>query len=145
MECFMAHADMKKNGSHHERKIKRWTFITNYASVLLLVSKHPQITAREIAQVVGITERAVRLIINDLHIEGYIRKTREGRGVKYAVDSERSMRHKTQQGVAVKHLLSIMTKEPRFVLGVADQVPPDGLERRVKRVSELVEEFGRYK
>ncbi len=45
----------------------------------------------------------------------------------------------------VKHLLSIMTKEPRFVLGVADQVPPDGLERRVKRVSELVEEFGRYK
>lgn len=44
----------------------------------------------------------------------------------------------------VKYLLSIMTKEPRFVLGVADQVPPDGLERRVKRVSELVEEFGKY-
>jgi hypothetical protein len=30
------------------------------------------------------------------------------------------------------------------VLGVADQVPPDGLERRVKRVAELVEEFGKY-
>jgi uroporphyrinogen-III decarboxylase len=40
----------------------------------------------------------------------------------------------------VKYLLSIMTKEPRFVLGVADQVPPDGLETRVKRVSELVNE-----
>ena len=37
----------------------------------------------------------------------------------------------------VRHLLSIMTKKPGFVLGVADQVPPDGLERRVKRVSEL--------
>ena len=34
----------------------------------------------------------------------------------------------------VKHLLSIMVKEPRYVLGVADQVPPDGLESRVKRV-----------
>jgi uroporphyrinogen-III decarboxylase len=44
----------------------------------------------------------------------------------------------------VKHLLSIMTKSPGFVLGVADQVPPDGLERRVKRVSELVNEFGKY-
>jgi uroporphyrinogen-III decarboxylase len=44
----------------------------------------------------------------------------------------------------VKYLLSIMTKEPRFVLGVADQVPPDGFERRVKRVSELVNEFGKY-
>ena len=38
----------------------------------------------------------------------------------------------------------IMTKKPRFVLGVADQVPPDGLERRVKRVSELVNKFGKY-
>ncbi len=44
----------------------------------------------------------------------------------------------------VRYLLSIMTKKPRFVLGVADQVPPDGLERRVKRVSELVNEFGKY-
>jgi uroporphyrinogen-III decarboxylase len=45
----------------------------------------------------------------------------------------------------VKYLLSIMVTEPRFVLGVADQVPPDGLESRVKRVSELVNEFGKYK
>ena len=44
----------------------------------------------------------------------------------------------------VKHLLSIMVTKPRFVLGVADQVPPDGLERRVRRVSELVNEFGKY-
>lgn len=44
----------------------------------------------------------------------------------------------------VKHVLSVMTKKPRYVLGVADQVPPDGLERRVRRVSGLVEEFGRY-
>jgi uroporphyrinogen-III decarboxylase len=44
----------------------------------------------------------------------------------------------------VRHLLSVMTRKPRFVLGVADQVPPDGLERRVKRVSELVNEYGKY-
>jgi len=45
----------------------------------------------------------------------------------------------------VRHILSVMTTEPRFVLGVADQVPPDGLERRVKRVSELVNEYGKYR
>ncbi len=44
----------------------------------------------------------------------------------------------------VKHLLSIMVKEPRYVLGVADQVPPDGLESRVRRVAQLVNEFGKY-
>ena len=44
----------------------------------------------------------------------------------------------------IKHVLSIMVSKPQFVLGVADQVPPNGLERRVKRVSELVDEFGKY-
>jgi uroporphyrinogen-III decarboxylase len=44
----------------------------------------------------------------------------------------------------VKHVLSVMRTEPRYVLGVADQVPPDGLESRVKRVGQLVEEFGAY-
>jgi hypothetical protein len=41
-------------------------------------------------------------------------------------------------------VLRVMTSEPRYVLGVADQVPPDGLERRIRRVAELVEEYGRY-
>jgi len=44
----------------------------------------------------------------------------------------------------VRKTLSIMRKVPRFVLGVADQVPPDGLESRVRRVGELVDEFGVY-
>ncbi len=53
------------------------------------------------------------------------------------VDEDEFERH-------VKYLLSIMTSKPRFVLGVADQVPPDCLESRVRRVSELVSEFGLY-
>jgi hypothetical protein len=44
----------------------------------------------------------------------------------------------------VREVLSVMTAEPRYVLGVADQVPPDGLRRRVARVRELVERHGAY-
>jgi uroporphyrinogen-III decarboxylase len=44
----------------------------------------------------------------------------------------------------VRAVLRVMTSAPRYVLGVADQVPPDGLEVRVRRVGELVERFGRY-
>ena len=42
-------------------------------------------------------------------------------------------------------VLETMRTEPRYVLGVADQVPPDGLESRIRRVSELVEKHGAYK
>ncbi len=44
----------------------------------------------------------------------------------------------------VRTVLDVMRSAPRFVLGVADQVPPDGLERRVARVADLVEECGGY-
>jgi len=44
----------------------------------------------------------------------------------------------------VRAVLRVMTSCPRYVLGVADQVPPDGLESRVRRVAELADEFGRY-
>jgi hypothetical protein len=41
-------------------------------------------------------------------------------------------------------ILALMRQEPRFVLGVADQVPPNGTLERVGRVVGLCEEFGRY-
>lgn len=44
----------------------------------------------------------------------------------------------------VKMVLSIMRKEPRFVLGVADQVPPDGLLSRVGMIAGLCDRYGRY-
>jgi hypothetical protein len=44
----------------------------------------------------------------------------------------------------VKRILTVMRSEPRYVLGVADQVPPECRFERIKRVSELVQEFGGY-
>ena len=44
-----------------------------------------------------------------------------------------------------REVLAVMREDRRMVLGVADQVPPDGLESRVDRVQDLVEEFGVYR
>jgi hypothetical protein len=44
----------------------------------------------------------------------------------------------------VREVLGVMRADRRMVLGVADQVPPDALERRIRRVSALVEEHGAY-
>ncbi|MEN6310200.1 MAG: uroporphyrinogen decarboxylase family protein [Acidobacteriota bacterium] len=45
----------------------------------------------------------------------------------------------------VRSVLEVMTSRPRYVLGVADQVPPDGLESRVRRVGQMVAAFGAYR
>ena len=44
----------------------------------------------------------------------------------------------------VREVLAVMREDRRMVLCVADQVPPDGLEGRIRRVGELVEKFGAY-
>ncbi len=40
--------------------------------------------------------------------------------------------------------IKFMREKPRYVLGVSDQVPPNGIRKRVKKVSELVDKYGYY-
>ncbi|MFI5356450.1 MAG: hypothetical protein ACHQ4G_03860 [Opitutales bacterium] len=44
----------------------------------------------------------------------------------------------------IRATLAVMRREPRYVLGVADQVPPDAVDGRLERVRELVDECGAY-
>jgi uroporphyrinogen-III decarboxylase len=44
----------------------------------------------------------------------------------------------------VREVLEVMVSDRRMVLGVADQVPPDGLPRRIARVAELVGQHGAF-
>lgn len=43
-----------------------------------------------------------------------------------------------------REVLEVMTQQPRYVLGVADQVPPDANPERVRKVATLVEKYGVY-
>ena len=47
-----------------------WTFVTNHAAVLLCLASDPEIRTRDIADRVGITERAAQRIVADLAEEG---------------------------------------------------------------------------
>jgi DNA-binding IscR family transcriptional regulator len=55
-----------------------WTFVTNHAMVLASIAKNPDVTAREISNDIGITERTTHKIITDLDKDGYITKSRVG-------------------------------------------------------------------
>lgn len=85
-----------------------WTFLTNHALVLSFLANQPLITARELSMEIGITERAVRKIIADLDIQGYIKKTKEGRRVRYIINPKIPLRHKTQRNKAVGDLLKVL-------------------------------------
>jgi DeoR/GlpR family transcriptional regulator of sugar metabolism len=85
-----------------------WKFFTNHALVLCLIAQQPRVTAREIAATVGITEKTTHNIINDLEADEYINKTKEGRRLRYSIDSEMPLRHKMHEDKVVGDLLEIL-------------------------------------
>ena len=85
-----------------------WTFLTNHAIVLSYLAKQPSITAREISIDCGITERAIRKIIANLDEAGYIRKRRVGRGMRYRINSDLSLRHDTYNEIVIGDFLQAL-------------------------------------
>ena len=88
-----------------------WTFLTNHAHVLLVVRRDPHARLREIAAAVGVTERAVQLILGDLEGAGYLSRTRVGRRNEYAVLGG-PLRHPLERGHAVDALLDALGSGP---------------------------------
>jgi len=88
--------------------VPEWTFLTKHALVLSLVAKQPRITAKELAIAIGTTERQIRRVIADLFADGYINKKREGRGLRYRINPELSLRHDTHWEIAIGDFLEAL-------------------------------------
>lgn len=88
--------------------MSEWAFLTNHGLVLSLISRHARITGLELSREIGITERAVRKVIADLEAAGYIEKNKEGRCMRYRVNPDLTLRHKTHQEVAIGDFLETL-------------------------------------
>src|SRR4051795_470618 len=87
---------------------KTWTFLTNHAQVLLCLAETPDIRLRDVAERVGITERATQRILAELVEAGYVQTTRVGRRNQYTINHEHAMRHTAQLGHEVGDLLNAL-------------------------------------
>ena len=91
---------------------KAWRFLSNHTQVLLCIQRDPDVRFRDIAQMVGITERAAQRIVADLIESGYVERERIGRRNKYRVNTDVAMRHPAQDGHDIGELLRLLKLEP---------------------------------
>ena len=87
-----------------------WTFLSNYGHVMVYLSGDPGATMREIADGVGITERAVQQIVRDLVDGGYLEKHKQGRRNSYRIVGSARFRHPLEQGVTVGAFLDLVVE-----------------------------------
>jgi DNA-binding MarR family transcriptional regulator len=92
-----------------DNDMKSWTFLTNHAQVLLRLAETPDIRLRDVAERVGITERATQRILAELIEAGYVKTERIGRRNRYTVDRQHAMRHSAQFGYEIGALLKALS------------------------------------
>jgi len=69
-----------------EPRLGAWGFLTNHALLLLAIAMDAQSTVRELAVSVGVTERAVVAILNQLEDAGVVIRNKQGRRNTYSID-----------------------------------------------------------
>lgn len=90
----------------------RWTFLTHHAQVLLAVARDPDARVADIAELVGISRRAVLSVLADLEEAGYLVRRRAGRRTHYELTEHRPLRHPAQRGHEVDEILALLGEAP---------------------------------
>jgi DNA-binding IclR family transcriptional regulator len=85
-----------------------WTLLTGHGHVLVEIARNPEARMRDIAHVVGLTERTVQVIVADLEAAGYLTRTRDGRRNRYTINSDSLFRHRAQEGHRVGPFLALL-------------------------------------
>lgn len=86
----------------------QWTFLTNHAHSLICIARDPGLRLRDVAERVGVTERAAQRIVSDLVDAGYLERQREGRRNIYRVRPDRPMRHPVEHGHDIGEILAVL-------------------------------------
>ena len=85
-----------------------WTFFTNHAHVLLCLAGDPDLRIRDLAALVGITERAVQRILRELASEGFLEVEKHGRRNHYTIHGDQHLRHVVEEHATVGDLITLV-------------------------------------
>jgi len=84
---------------------RSWTFLTNHARVLISIAESPGIRLRDIAERIGITERAAQRIVSELERANFLSHQREGRRNRYRLKPDAHLRHPLERDIEIGQLL----------------------------------------
>ena len=86
----------------------RWTFLSNHSHVLICLHRDPELTLREVANRVGITERSVQRILSELEDAGYVRRERRGLRNQYRFRTSAPLRHPIESHCKIGDLIDMV-------------------------------------
>jgi hypothetical protein len=93
----------------------KWSFLSNYGRVMVVLTRRPDLRLREIGGLVGITPRAAQTIVSVLVDAGFLERSREGRRNRYRVRGERPLPDPGAADHDVSDLIGALVARPGVV------------------------------
>lgn len=116
--------------------MSKWTLFSNHGHVLVVLSRDPDARLRDVAQVVGITERAVQKIVRDLQDGGLVSVTKQGRRNRYRLHPNQPLRHTLEAHCTTGELLDMVNRDAPGFGGDEDGTTPPVTPAEGRRVAE---------
>jgi DNA-binding transcriptional ArsR family regulator len=91
--------------------MSHWTLFSNHGHVLLYLAREPDARLRDVAENVGITERAVQKIVRDLQEGGAVSVRKQGRRNRYRINGRKPLRHELEAHRSIGSLVKLMRKD----------------------------------
>ena len=85
-----------------------WSFLTNHARALLCIAHDPGVRVRDLAAMVGVTERSAHAIVTDLVDAGYVVKEKTGRRNRYDIQEQLPLRDPITQERTIGEMLDLL-------------------------------------
>jgi DNA-binding transcriptional regulator PaaX len=85
-----------------------WSFLTNHARVLLCIAHDPGVRVRDLAAMVGVTERSAHAVVTDLVDAGYVVKVKAGRRNRYRIQEHLPLRDPITQERTIGEMLALL-------------------------------------
>jgi len=90
-----------------------WTLFSNHGHVLVCLARDNEARLRNVAEDVGITERAVQKIVRELQQAGFISIQKRGRCNRYGINTRQTLRHALEARCPVGRLLQLFTADQK--------------------------------
>jgi DNA-binding transcriptional ArsR family regulator len=91
-----------------DEPVTEWAFLTSHARALVCIARDPGVRLREIADVLGVTERRAFGIVTDLTDAGYVIKEKDGRRNRYRIQRHLPLPRPVDREPTVGELLGVL-------------------------------------
>jgi predicted transcriptional regulator len=106
--------------------MRSWSFLTNHARALLRIAHDPGARLRDIAAMVGVTERSAHDIVTDLVDSGYVVKDKAGRRNRYRIQEDLPLQDPISRQRTIGEMLDLLVGTNKHRQGQTPQATDDG-------------------